>query len=470
MTSAEDAAALLASAPCNTVLPAGAGKTELLALAVAQLAEHRQRTLFLTHTNAGLDAFRRRLHRLGVRSDGVQTWTLSAFCESWCRNYPQLAGLQLGDLNLQDFETFHSSACAVLSAPSIRDVVAASWDIALVDEYQDCQLDQHKAVLALASTVPTIVVGDPLQAVFNFPQQPTVDWNDVDGHFARLELTPVAHRWREINPALGDDLTAIREILECGAALDLRQFPSIAWEEATHYSRVPACKKVADLEGTSVVIAKHRSQCISIAKKADGKLEALEDLASRDLFTALADLEPATATERLARIGQFAEACLARLPSGFKPRLDRVVEGETPQYQASSVLGPFTAAILAARAESTPATMLAVTRAISSFNGIVVARRELWTDFQLVLATARNSPGTTIGEAAELLSSSRRRGRERPIDRVAGTPLLVKGLEYDNALLVDAHQLSREELYVALTRGRRSVSVLSENPSLGPWN
>lgn len=469
MTAADDAAALVASAPCNTVLPAGAGKTELLAYAVALLTERRQRTLFLTHTNAGLDAFRRRLRRLNVSINAVHTSTISAFCEGWCRSYPALAGVQLEEIDAQGFRTFHASAASVLAAPPIQAVLAATWDMALVDEYQDCQLDQHAAVLALAEAVPTVVVGDPLQAVFNFANQPTVGWEEVDERFARLVLPSVGHRWLHVNPVLGDDLLAIRELLERGAAVDLTNFASIGWVHVTNYNRIPESKRVADLDGTSVVISKRRNQCVRLAKSADGKLEALEDLAATDLFKVVGKLDDASPSDRLAMIGKFADDCLAKLPSGFKQRLQKVVSGETPTFQATSVLGPLTATALEARTNSSASTLRAVVREISAFSGLVVARRELWVDFDLVLSTACNAPGVTFAEAAERLRASRRHGRTRPLDRVAGTPLLVKGLEYDNALVVDAHQLSREELYVALTRGRRTVAVLAEAPTLGPW-
>jgi hypothetical protein len=47
-------------------------------------------------------------------------------------------------------------------------------------------------------------------------------------------------------------------------------------------------------------------------------------------------------------------------------------------------------------------------------------------------------------------------------------PLLAKGLQYDYAVLLDADRYNAAELYVALSRGCRAVTVLSSSPVLTP--
>jgi DNA helicase-2/ATP-dependent DNA helicase PcrA len=56
-------------------------------------------------------------------------------------------------------------------------------------------------------------------------------------------------------------------------------------------------------------------------------------------------------------------------------------------------------------------------------------------------------------------------GRRLP-PKAVGSTLLLKGLEADHCLLMDADGLGPRELYVALTRGRRSVTVISASPTL----
>ena len=58
----------------RVVLPAGAGKTELIARATCFASETVGRQLILTHTHAGVHALRDRLARLGV---APQSYTLT---------------------------------------------------------------------------------------------------------------------------------------------------------------------------------------------------------------------------------------------------------------------------------------------------------------------------------------------------------------------------------------------------------
>jgi DNA helicase-2/ATP-dependent DNA helicase PcrA len=79
------------------------------------------------------------------------------------------------------------------------------------------------------------------------------------------------------------------------------------------------------------------------------------------------------------------------------------------------------------------------------------------------LKTHASESGKTLRESAwKLRDSARRNGRHVLSKRTVSTPLLIKGLEFDHALLLDAMQMgSAEELYVSLTRGASSLTILS---------
>jgi DNA helicase IV len=51
--------------------------------------------------------------------------------------------------------------------------------------------------------------------------------------------------------------------------------------------------------------------------------------------------------------------------------------------------------------------------------------------------------------------------------RVVSYPLLIKGLEFDQVVVLGASSLeTREQLYVALTRPRSALTVFSASPAL----
>ena len=106
---------------------------------------------------------------------------------------------------------------------------------------------------------------------------------------------------------------------------------------------------------------------------------------------------------------------------------------------------------------------------LSTLSDVQVIRADLFNRMSGVLKKHLLHPDLTLGEAAERYHAEFRY-RGRPVGRhcLIGTTLLVKGLEFDHAIVLDAASLSRKELYVALTRGSRSLTIISTTESLNP--
>jgi DNA helicase-2/ATP-dependent DNA helicase PcrA len=58
-------------------------------------------------------------------------------------------------------------------------------------------------------------------------------------------------------------------------------------------------------------------------------------------------------------------------------------------------------------------------------------------------------------------------GRALP-RRAVGSTLLLKGLESEIAVILDADSLNARNLYVAMTRGSKKLTVCARNPVLRP--
>lgn len=218
------AAEVVAEAPCSLEMPAGTGKTELLAACVATAAEQGERSLVLTHTNAGVDAIRRRLRRFGVPSSVVRVETITSWAFTLSRSYPGIAGINVpGVPNWNNSREYVEGAVLVAKAAAVRQVHAVSFGCLFVDEYQDCTVDQHELVVEISEAVPrTVILGDRLQAIFGFDKKsPLMDW---DTHVVR-SYTPkavphVPQRWRNHNVPLGQWLLDIRTSLVDGGWFD----------------------------------------------------------------------------------------------------------------------------------------------------------------------------------------------------------------------------------------------------------
>jgi len=93
-------------------------------------------------------------------------------------------------------------------------------------------------------------------------------------------------------------------------------------------------------------------------------------------------------------------------------------------------------------------------------------RKELPFEMKRALAEFTRGGHATLRDAAmEVRNRTRLVGR--PVHPCSlGSTYLVKGLEFDRAVIVSADELDREDLYVALTRGSRSLTILSRSPVL----
>ena len=106
---------------------------------------------------------------------------------------------------------------------------------------------------------------------------------------------------------------------------------------------------------------------------------------------------------------------------------------------------------------------------VKAFPAVKAVRADLFNRMRGVLNQHVLYPSLTLREAAERYHAEfRYRGRPVGRRRLIGTTLLVKGLEFDHAIVLDARSLSRKELYVALTRGARSLTIISTTAMLTP--
>jgi len=87
-------------------------------------------------------------------------------------------------------------------------------------------------------------------------------------------------------------------------------------------------------------------------------------------------------------------------------------------------------------------------------------------------AALRECDSQSFAVIPELVAAARTRARHRgrtACSQSIGTPLLVKGLEFDHAILIwEPNHLSLEGLYVALTRASRSLTIISRSRTLIP--
>lgn len=488
--------AFLAALPASVTMPAGTGKTHLLAATVAQIHAHvhagapgdggqdGKRVLVLTHTNAGMHAIRRRLDRMGA-AEHARVSTITAFAFELARAYPRLGGIDIPPVpDWSDTPRYQDAALRVSASPHLQAVLGASFSHLFVDEYQDCSQQQHDIVLNLAAAVPaTGVLGDPLQAIFGF-SDPLIAWTTVQASFPDHRVPQNPWRWSDGNDALGAWLLALRQRLVAGEELDLSRGtpPAVTFRPSSADGRaLGTVTRTLDATWDSVVVI--CGVAPGMARYTASRLHGysvMEDVAGTEMrkqLTQLGRTNPASYPLWLLETVKLFFTGHAKLDS---PLRDRLVAGKSVVSLKRDGHQPTLEALDAVRDQPDLATVASSMAAVVGSGATRLHSHEAWYDMiNAIRATADTITSTqpTISGPDELserlvhhLSATRDRLRHtgRPERRlIVSRTTLIKGLEYDHVVIANiAHISDVCNLYVALTRARKTVTILGAQPAI----
>lgn len=459
---------LIAAAPCSLEMPAGTGKTHLLAAAAAVAATDGKRSLVLTHTNAGVDAIRKRLRAFGVPASQFRVDTITSWAFSLIRSYSEIAGMSVTEVpDWTQSEDYLIAATVVAGSRAIVDVMAVSFDYLFIDEYQDCTLVLHEFVMALADAIPkSVILGDRLQAIFTFVG-PMATW---DGHvlpaFPEHLRSVEPHRWTNHNQELGQWLLDIRPDLVDGRVFDFaaHSVPGLTYVSATGPAALATvAHSFRDFDETVVLLDKWPKDVAAHACRLGGIYSVMEDISGNFMRAQLQDL-PAEGDSQLAWwFAKFVKACVVGLSGIDAPVLKRLANNQSVGHYSRTGIEPVLAALDKLRDSPTYAQLAHASMEVRGTKGPRVYRSEAWNDtLEAIALTVEN--GDPVGDNLARVRDRLRRTGRRNENRIASRTLLVKGLEYDHVIIADISKMQDPcNLYVALSRARKSVTVLGRS-------
>lgn len=466
---ADAVGAVLAVQPCSVTLPAGAGKTELIAATVAEVARLGGTSLVLTHTHAGVDALRRRMKKYGVTSDQAVVRTIDSWSYDLIAHFPDLAGLTVPTApDWSRSPEYHLAAARTADSNAVAKMLRLSYTILFVDEYQDCVAEQHRLVLELAKSIPTTVLGDPLQSLLTFGKTPPVNWeSDVIPYFPAVEVEHRPRRWEPDHTDLGEWLADVRADLLGGSPICLDSTP-VRWiRKLDDRTFVAECMKSLEQEGTIAVLGRFRHDCVTAASTLRGRYSVMEALDEKVTVAFAAKVDEGEGSTVASAMVEFAVKCSVGIPTHISAaKRNRLLEGKSFTTRDDD-LEPAYEAVVRVRDDPKPAAVRAAFELLGKLPGVSVHCREAWNEVSRSLAVAAMD-GCTVSEALQQARNHTRATGRRAAARVVARPLLVKGLEYDHVIILNPTAYSAQELYVALTRGSKSVTVISESSTLPP--
>lgn len=457
----------------SVTAPAGCGKTHLIADTLA-LHVGPRRVLVLTHTNAGAAALRQRLKKAGVGSAAFRVSTIDGFVMRLVAMFPMRSAIDPHVLEIgnpgNDYPAIRGAALGILQAGHLSTALRATYARVIVDEYQDCNLVQHSIVDALAADLPTVVLGDPMQAIFGFAGNRLISWGgDVVPRFP--PIGELAKPWRWINAGteeLGQWLLYARAELQTGRAVDLRAAPTgLQWVQLDAANlengrRIAAQTRLQDGEQTVLIIGdarnpRGRHQFTSQTHGATS-VETV-DLGDLTSFARRFDLTRADALEHLVN---FAGDVMTGV--GAAAFLGRITTLQSGRARNPATAAEAVALAFSARPELNAA--LHLLQQLEGQDGARVYRPEMLHCCRTAMRAV--SDARTFLEAV-LQTRERNRHHGRPVSRRAvGSTLLLKGLEADVAVILHPERMDACNLYVALTRGAKRVLVCSESSVMKP--
>jgi len=458
------------------VAPAGFGKTHLIAQAVSR-ADKRQ--LVLTHTYAGVNQLRHKMRDLNVCSRCFRIDTIASWALRLSLSYPITSHWTIERPQAGEWCTLYKACSTLLDFDFIRRILRASYGGFYVDEYQDCSLMQHELVLKIARDLPCRLLGDPMQGIFDFNEKP-LEWErDVTSNFVSLGQMLTPHRWiRSQSPAIGTWLADVRRKLEAGLPINLTQnLPrGVSFKPANTQNlfqiQANICRYFQCAPNETVIAIhagnqKYKAKCHALARNVAGKFSSIEEIEGKELFSFVKKIESAqTSQKKLQGAVALAEKCMTSISSSLSAAIMRGEPASIRRSTRNKIAAETANAYLAT---PTSDNLVHFFSAVKDIDDVKVARADLFNRAMGVLRKHVLHPHLTLAQAAEEYQTEfRYKGRPVGRKKIIGTTLLVKGLEFDHVIVLDATSLSKKELYVALTRGAKSVTIISTAHVLCP--
>jgi hypothetical protein len=443
------------------IAPAGCGKTQFLVGSVR--ANAGGRVLVLTHTRAGVAAIRERLRKARVAQQSFRVATLDAWSAWLALRFPKTSGF-VPTGTAADYANARDAATTLIRESTFRRLLASTYARLLVDEYQDCGNGQHAMVLSLSEAIPTLALGDPMQRIFTFGPDGLPTWDAIVSSFEQIWELSHPWRWENVGEGVfGAWVLEQRRQLLAGASIDFSAAPSnVRWiaRPSTDDRYFALQRQAVPREPNETVIvinsSRDRDGRHRIARGGYG-LSVVERADLPDLLSWAARLDNAISTTRSWQVIQFAQDVMTGIDSpAILRRLSDIRHGVATRSASDEER-----ALLSVDTSSGGAGIASTLQQIARPRERVLFRHEL---FEAMCQTANMATDSrSLMSAAMKVVEQRAMGGRILPRRAVGSTLLLKGLEADHAVVFDADTMSHADLYVAISRASRTLTVISNS-------
>lgn len=456
------------------IAPAGYGKTHTISESILH-TEGKQ--LILTHTHAGVASIKEKLKKLGVYTASYNVETITSYAQKYVKSFCPKKDTPSQDIPKEYYPYIIKEATRLIRIKPISDVLTNSYTGLFVDEYQDCTLIQHDFIIAISNLIPTRLLGDYLQGIFDFTGE-LIDLEDESTfkkfNVNRYELT-TPWRWKDKNVNLGNDLKEIREKLINCKEVKLNTFSSIEFvkinqqyfkdRRSIFYTKIWSLYEEESLliihpDSTNI---NSRLKFIQTFKNKFRLLESIDD----KIFYSISKEIDQSSPEHIPILVR--SICLkvfnkTAVNNWFN---DKGLKNKT-KLNDKDLIKPIKL-LLEEVSENNSMNFKLISKLledISKLPKFICYRKELFKSICLSLKKASKEK-ISVHEAMQDSRNMIRMVGRKIHGKCIGTTLLTKGLEFDTVCILHAEKFTcPKNLYVALTRASKRLIIISQKNTL----
>lgn len=454
------------------IAPAGYGKTHTIAESIRH-TEGKQ--LILTHTHAGVASIKEKLQKSGIASSRYNIETITSFAQKYVFSFCNGEEIPSQD-DRQYYPYIINNAIKLLRLKPITKVITSTYNGLFVDEYQDCTIEHHNLVSCLSDILPTRLLGDFLQGIFEFGRESLVDMNSTDmmgGFFDNRFALSEPWRWKNgNNEQLGNDLDTIRRKLLEGYSIDLRKYASIETILTRDLYKYNRSQILGHLTTEESILVIHPESArieprLSFIKRFNNICRLIESIDHKDFYTLSKRVDAISEDNFMAVIFEICNEVFNT--TGVKLWLNaKGVKNKAKPADKDRIL-PLTEMINSLKEGISFKLVAKILNEIRSLPEIKCYRKELFSTLCKALIDAEQDSTTVFESMVNRRNSIRRVGR-KIYGKCIGTTLLTKGLEFDTVIILNAHEFKcHKNLYVALSRACKKLIVFSNSYVLTPY-
>ena len=440
------------------------------------------RQLILTHTHAWISSIKEKLKKANISSKNYNVETISSFAQKFVISFYIWDDIP----NQEDTQNYYffiiAKATELFKLNLIQNIINISYSWLFVDEYQDCTESQHNLILELSNILPTHILWDYLQWIFNFNpvDDPIINLEDnekLKDFYDNFQELEIPWRWKIWwNEDLWLELKNIRWKLNKKENIDLNIYEQITFIKTDDIYRGLAYSKIFKIiiENKNLLIIDSISTSIntriSFLRKFKNSCFLLESIDDRDFYSFSKKLDSFTKESIYKDIIGLSSKILSsktELRKWFNLKNNSLKSKRN--IEDKKILDNVKKIFIKIEENFSYNLIAHLLILISKIPNIKIYRKDLFYSLVKSLKDAEFE-NISVYEAMVNKRNLIRRIWNRIEWRCVGTTLLTKWLEFDTVLIINAHKFEcPKDLYVALTRASNKLIIFSESNILSPY-